>query len=524
MGRALPTPLLLPATTATLRGEVKEFAKAWHASDPVFDGAGAPLALGLLIALWVLLPAGERRYAFLPAVMLAGHAVLVAIAGSLRGQFADDFLRLPAVFLLLACIGRSGFLLFANALWVRRLARPLPKILHDLIQAAIYAAVGLLVLRAAGVEPGSLLTTSALLTAVIGLSLQDTLGNLFAGLAIQAQRPFEPGDWIQFDQESTHIGRVIEINWRATRLRTLERLEVIVPNGMVAKAPIVNYSRPDATIRREVSVVAPYHLSPDRVRQWLLSAVRHTPRVLDSPAPVVVTNDYNDRGVEYLVRYFIDEFEWRERIESDVRDRLWYALAREGVMIPVPGARIELRRAASGAEVEPGTESVDFRARLLARLEFFRGLPTEELNRLATMTRRQTFAPEEWIVREGETTSEMFIIEEGRVRVEADTRDGCRVLTELGRGDFFGEMSLLTGEQRTANVVAATETRVVVLDRETVSPLLAANPQLAELISRVLAERQHRLLELRGSLKPSAVEQERKEEELLNRIKRFFHL
>ncbi len=496
--------------------------EALERTDPVFGGGGSGVALVLLLALLVLLPPGERAFARTPLWLLLGYLASVGASALIPSDFADDFIRVAALMFLLGSIGRSVFLLFANAIWVRRISTPLPKILRDVIQALIYALAGLLVLRAVGVEPGSLLTTSALLTAVIGLSLQDTLGNLFAGLAIQAQRPFAVGDWVQFDDSPTRIGRVIEINWRATRLRTLERLEVTVPNSMVAKAPLMNYSRPSLVVRREVSVVAPYHVSPDRVHHWLHDAVLHTPNVLNSPEPVVVTNDYTERGVEYLVRYFIDDFEKHENIESDVRDRLWYALKRHGITIPVPGARIELRRAAAGSE--PVVDSADARARLLARLELFRGLSQEETSRLASASRRETFAPEELIVREGEDSTEMFIIQSGRVRVEAKTLSGVEVVSELKHGEFFGEMSLLTGARRAANVVASVETEVLVLDRETMSPLLEEKPELAGLISRVLAERQQALSRVQGEDRPSALEQKEEEQELLNRIRRFFHL
>src|SRR5690606_39397019 len=112
------------------------------------------------------------------------------------------------------------------------------------------------------VEPASLLATSALLTAVIGLSLQETLGNLFAGLAIQAERPFEVNDWIQFDEHRHRVGRVVEINWRATKVETSDRVILTVPNGVLARAPIMNFSRPTALVRRSVYVDAPFDAPP----------------------------------------------------------------------------------------------------------------------------------------------------------------------------------------------------------------------------------------------------------------------
>jgi small-conductance mechanosensitive channel len=206
------------------------------------SGLGLIVALALAAFAALVLPAHERKYLRLP-LLFAAIAFVCLLGRALipDGAPGARALGLIGLFLLLASSGRSGFLLIVHAVLARRLAFPLPKIVQDIIQIAIYLAVALITLRAAGVEPGSLLATSALLTAVVGLSLQDTLGNLFAGLAIQAQRPFEIGDWIQFDDKVDHIGRVVEINWRATRIITLDLIEIIVPNGVLAKAPIQNF-------------------------------------------------------------------------------------------------------------------------------------------------------------------------------------------------------------------------------------------------------------------------------------------
>jgi len=499
--------------------------EALHRCDPVSSGAGPIVALALILALLVLMPRPERRKAKGPLMALLVALGLMVLDAFIPDRFfGRDFHRFAAQFVLLASIGRAGFLLVVDALWSRRRARPPPKILKDVIQALVYALVGILVLRAAGVEPGSLLTTSALLTAVIGLSLQDTLGNLFAGLAIQAQQPFQVGDWIQFDDRE-QIGRVLEINWRATRILMLTQVEVTVPNALAAKTPVINYSRPDSIVRQQVRVVAPFTVSPDSARAFMIAAIRHTPFLLEHPPPFVATVDYDERGIIYEVRYFITQFDKREVIESDVRERIWYALSREGHGIPVPARRLELVR--HSARDRPDSPSAaDFRYRLLSRLELFQGLTQEEIRALAEHCRHQFYGHEELIVRQGDASSEMYIVVRGTVRIEADTGTPTpQVISTLGRGDFFGEMSLLTGEVRTANVVATEETEVLVLGRETFAPVIEANPLLADRISLVLSERRQSLREAHGASShtqstPAGGEQD----ELLKRIRRFFSL
>src|SRR5690606_4204865 len=174
-------------------------------------------------------------------------------------------------------------------------------------------------LRQAGAQLDALLTTSALLTAVIGLSLQDTLGNLFAGLSIQAQNPFEVGDWIQYGEDERTLGRVIEINWRATKVLTLDAVEVVIPNGQLARAPIRNFTRPTSISRRSIPVVVPFHVSPHRVHTVLLGALRQVEGVLSDPPPAILTSGFEERGIRYRVVFFIGDFARREQIDSLVR-------------------------------------------------------------------------------------------------------------------------------------------------------------------------------------------------------------
>lgn len=499
--------------------------EALHRCDPVFSGAGPLIASALILATLLLVPKDERWKARGPTAALIAAAGLTALDAWLPERFfGRNVHRILAQFLLLASMGRTAFVLGVEVLWSNRRARPLPTIFKDVIQALVYIVVGLLVLRAAGVEPGSLLTTSALLTAVLGLSLQDTLGNLFAGLAIQAQQPFQVGDWIQFDNRADQVGRVIEINWRATRILTLSQVEITIPNGLAAKSLVLNYSRPGDLVRQDVRVVAPFAISPERARTLMLQAVRHTPEVLEVPEAFVVTVDYDDRGVIYEVRYFITRFDQRDLISSDVRERIWYALGREGYSIPVPERRVELVEATAPKSAE-GTAAVDFRYRLLARLELFSGLSQQQLRKLAEHCRHQAYGHEELIVKQGERTSEMYVVERGQVRIEAKIEGSPEphVISVLGRGEFFGEMSMLTGEARAASVIAVEETEVLVLERERFAPILESSPSLAERISQVLTDRRDRLREAHGtSLQPGRGSAEH--DELLTRIRRFFSL
>ncbi len=497
---------------------------ALERADPILGGGVTWLAATLLLASAVLVSHAERYRAKMAAWCLFWHLVFVGLLILVPDQGAlQTSLRLLASTMVLASLARSAFLLFVHSFWMRRVTWPLPKILKDVIQGVVFAVAFLLLLRSVGVEPGSLLTTSALLTAVIGLSLQDTLGNLFAGLAIQAQRPFDVGDWVKLDAQTQNIGRVIEINWRATRILTLEQLEVTFPNGAVAKSAITNFSRPTKVVRREIDVHAPTDAAPDFVKRVLLAGMSHVREVLAEPAPRVFTKGFTERGTNYVVRYFIQEFQDREVIESAVNDRMWYALTRANITIPAPRRRVEM--------VQPVASPIDNTEdrhhsvmNLLGQVPLFQPLPAESLQHLASECRKERYTTEEVIVHKGDTSTEMYVIESGRVRIELTDPDTLRtrVLGELGRGDFFGEMSLLTGKRRTADVVAEEETVVLSLDRKALQPVLDQHPELAERISQTLAERQLRLYSAPADERDPENEQGVDQLEILQRIRRFF--
>jgi small-conductance mechanosensitive channel len=238
-----------------------------------------------------------------------------------------------AVFFLLASIGRSLVLLVLDAMLGRRAVRPAPRIFRDLSTGVVYVIVALFALRTIDIEPGSILTTSALLTAVMGFALQDTLGNLVSGLALQMQRPFDVGDWIEIDN-GAQAGRVTEVTWRATSMMTLDHVEVILPNAGLAKSAIRNYSRPSKVSRRRVVVGVSYAATPAEVHEVLAQAASGAPGVLAQPSPFARTKNFGESAIEYELLFFVDDFEHANNIDGVVRDRVFYALARRGSRSP----------------------------------------------------------------------------------------------------------------------------------------------------------------------------------------------
>ena len=498
----------------------------WFDSNTAGGALGIGLAASLVTLTFLALPRGERYLVRAPLLLLAAHLVVRWIEQQVEQRSLDArLLTFFGIITLFGSIARSVFLLAVMSRLARRFTRPWPRILRDLIQAFLYFGVALVALRAAGVEFGSLLATSALLTAVIGLSLQEPLGNLFAGLALQAQPPFSVGDWVQFADGPNGTGRVLEINWRATHLVTIGEVEVIVPNGVIAKAPLKNFSRPAPLMRHDTTLVLPDSVAPHRVQGIILRALADLPGVLATPSPSVLVGQFIERGATYGVRYYIDDFAMLEPIEGELRKRLWYALRRERIELPTPRSRVEsmpeplsiTSLARTHAEPRP-----DLAARL-GRVDFLAGVKPEVLERLAHGTVSAVYAPGETVIREGESGNELFIIERGVVQVLVQRERGARTeVATLHPGHFFGEAALLREEQRSATVVAATECELLVISAGAFRAAAELDAALAERLTDKLASR---LTELRKAVSDAGRDDddERRSLMLLERIKRFFH-
>jgi small-conductance mechanosensitive channel/CRP-like cAMP-binding protein len=498
--------------------------------DPVsLESFGLALAALLVLVLRLLLPEGERKLVRQPFVFLLLHLASFGFSRSLaEGAPTRHAASLAALVLLLASIGRSGVLLVLDVVLGRRTHRPLPRIVRDITQGLVWIAILLAALRTAGVEPGSILTTSALLTAAIALSLQETLGNMVAGLAIQVQHPFDVGDWIQFDTDAKHIGQVLEINWRATKVRTLDEVEVIVPNATLAKAPITNFTKPTPVSRRSIYAYAPSDAPPHVVQKAILDAIAGSFGVLDDPPPSVVTNAFADGNVEYWVRFFTDQFHKRDGVDGAARDRIWYALRRIGVTPAASPNRAVHMQEVSAAARERDERALFDREKALRNVDFLGVLSEEQLRRLASKSTLRMYVQGEAIVKRGDQSAEMFVVESGEVVVllERPHPQEDVVVARLSAGQFFGEMALTTGEPRNATVRAAGPCTLLVIDDRALRAVLETAPGLAEHISRVIAERQAALTdqEAAASLRGERQSVEERSSLLLGKIRRFFSL
>ena len=498
------------------------FIKGEYALGAVGIGVG----LGLLAIARLLLPREERgrtkiAAAYLGLALFFGVGTWLLPAGFSTEEPAEFFFW----FFVLASCGRSLVLLAVDVVFGKKTQRTAPRIFRDLTQAVVYVIVVMLTLRAIGVEPGSLLTTSALLTAVVGLALQDTLGNLVSGLALQMQHPFEIGDWIHFSEDRSQIGQVTEVNWRATSVMTSDLVEVIVPNSTLAKSPIRNYSRPSKISRRYVSVQAPYEVAPHVVQGAIERALVGTPGVLADPAPWVQTKVFADSGIEYTVWFFTDDFAARERTDGFVRDRVWYALQRAQIAIPFPIRTLHMHQVTDDSQRRARETELTRREQILGGVDFLGVLPPEVLHGLAGAAEMRLYAPGEVVVTQGEKGGDLYIIDRGELAVEVASFGKQRPVAKLQAGEFFGEMGLLTGEARAATVRATSHCALLVIGHSAFHATLDKVPHVVEKMSDLVAVRQAELEEV-ASQKRNSVELTPRDrsQRLISQIKDFFKI
>jgi small-conductance mechanosensitive channel/CRP-like cAMP-binding protein len=379
---------------------------------------------------------------------------------------------------------------FINPLRADRVPDRFPAILQDFI------VIGILVVVATFVWHDTLLTTSAVSAVVIGFALQDTLGNAFAGLAIQSEKPFHVGHWIRVGDFE---GRVAEVTWRATKLRTKAGNFVIVPNNIVSKEAITNYSEPAAPTRIDVEVGASYLTGPNAVKAALEEALANSTSALKAPAPDIMLVRFDDSSVAYRVRFWIEDYERDEAARDQVRTAIYYAFARHGIDIPWP---IQVQYEKDWVGTDPAARQSE-RERLLAAVDLFAALSEEHRREIAAATSARVYGNGEAIVRQGQPGDSMFVVGSGRavVVLEPDRRE----VATIDRGGYFGEMSLLTGEPRTATVVARGDTLVLEIDADLFRRLGAVNPQAVEQIGVAAVARRTELDRIRSASQGTVV-------------------
>ena len=489
------------------------------------------IVIALVLSVLLLRTRPAERSTFLNTLWL----FLVGILGQAGGLAAEALgfhgaaQVLEVLFRIvwsIALIRIAGFALFRLVL--PKLGKTLPRIIEDLAITILYAIYGLTQMRVLGVDLTGIIATSAVITAVLAFAMQDTLGNVLGGLAIQLDNSVRVGDWIRVDDL---VGRVTDIRWRSTAIETRNWETVVIPNSALMKTKFVILGRREgAPLQwlRDFGFMVDPAVPPARVISLVEEEMREIliANVARAPAPSCVLVDFEAGNLLYKLRYYLTDLAEDELTDSAVRVHLFASLQRAGVRLAE-----EQRTVHAVAKDEAHAETV--RQRELARrlqmmksIDLLSPLSDEERVVIAERLQYAPFARGDVITKQDSIAHWLYIIAfgEAEVRYEQPGR-APRVIGSVRAGQFFGEMGLLTGEPRNATVVARTDVECYRLDRASFQGLLLARPEIATDVSRVIAARKPGLETARAEAAlDMANPQPPSQPDLLERMRRFFGL
>jgi small-conductance mechanosensitive channel len=452
----------------------------------------------------------------------AGAIALAALSFPDAAAVVQTLFRIVAA---IACIRLAGFAAFR--LLLPLIGREWPRIVEDVVILVAYVIYGFVQLRGAGVDLSSIVTTSAILTAVIAFAMQDTLGNLLGGLAIQIDNTVQVGDWVSVDGVS---GQVRDIRWRSTLIETRNWETVVIPNSQIMKGRVAILGKREGQPlqwRRSLRFMVDPRVPPARVIATLNEEMRDVPiaNVARTPAPTTVVHGFAHGNLEYDLRYFLMDLLEDEMTDSMVRLHLFASLQRAGIRLAEEQRTVHaVTRDEAHADVVRKRE-IGRRLEMLRGVDLFSVLSEDELNEIAERLQYAPFARGDVITKQGNIAHWLYIIMFGEAEVRYEPPHAApQLISTLRPGQFFGEMALLTGDARSATVVAKTDVECYRLDGKSFQGLLLKRPEIAEGMSRVISSRRPDLERVREAFATQPGPAVSEQADLLSRIRRFFGL
>jgi small-conductance mechanosensitive channel/CRP-like cAMP-binding protein len=405
----------------------------------------------------------------------------------------------------------------------KRRHTPIPHFLREVVGGIIFLIVLLLILSYgyhAEAQLKGLLAGSGVVAIILGFAGQNLFAGIIGGISIQINRPYKVGDWLQVGER---FAEVMEINWRSTRLRTNDAIYLDIPNNEMVSHTIVNLHYPTEIHAMRIRVGVEYKNPPNRVKDALLRAASTAEGVLPEPKVKVFLVDFADSAVIYEIKFYMGNHARINEINDAVRTNVWYEFKRQGIAIPFPIRTLHLERKTAASMQEEYQE-----ARAILRSEaLFECLSDEQIEGLVQQSHVSHFGRGERVIREGAEGDSMFVLLRGAAEVSISKNGTSIPVATLKAPDCFGEMSLLTGEHRTATVRAQTDCQVMEIGKPIMAELLRAAPDCLERLSELLAKRK---METEGLLKEAVSHSQNASKEreyratFLNRLRTFFEL
>jgi len=465
----------------------------------------AEVRLGLLYQLFCL------ALAFYVAIAVYG------VHASWRIHIASAVLLLSTA-LVVALVNRYVWDLYFE----RRKQTPIPHFLREIVALVIFVVALLFVLSFgyhAERELKGVVATSGVAALILGLAGQNLLGGIIAGMSLQINRPYKVGDWLQVGDR---FAEVMEINWRSTRLCTNDNIYLDIPNNEIVRTTIINLHYPTEVHAMRIRIGVDYNMPPNRVKDALARAAQSAKNVLPSPPVKVFLVEFGDHAVTYEIKYYMGNHARINETNDAVRTNVWYELKRQRINIPYPIRTLQLERRS-----QPAREGHE-EARVILRGEpLFQCLSDGQIDNLVKQSELNHFGRGECVIEEGAEGDSMFILLRGAAEVSVSKNGSTIPVATLRSGDCFGEMSLLTGEKRSATVRADGDCYVMEISKDTMAEVIRDSPECLKQLSELLAKRKMHTEGIKDAAPPSA-DQAAKQREytatFLNRLKTFFAL
>src|SRR5213596_1526200 len=400
---------------------------------------------------------------------------------------------------------------------------PIPHFLREVVGGIIFLIVLLFVLSYgyhAETQLKGLLAGSGVIAIILGFAGQNLFAGIIGGISIQINRPYKVGDWLQVHER---FAEVMEINWRSTRLRTNDGIYLDIPNNEMVSHEIVNLHYPTEVHAMRIRVGVEYKNPPNVVKDALFRAASTADGVLGQPKVKVFLVDFGESACIYEIKYYMGNHSRINEINDAVRTNVWYELKRRGITIPFPIRTLQVERKAAPRAQDDQAEALS----ILRGEALFGCLSDDQLNHLVKQAHLNTFGRGEPVIEEGSPGDSMFVLLRGAANVSVSKNGSTIQIASLGAGDCFGEMSLLTGEPRSATVRADGDCYVMEIGKPVMAEVLRAAPSCLVQLSELLAQRK---METEGILKEltrtdeHALKQRQYSATFLHRLQAFFQL
>jgi small-conductance mechanosensitive channel/CRP-like cAMP-binding protein len=399
---------------------------------------------------------------------------------------------------------------------------PIPHFLREVVGGIIFLIVLLFVLSYgyhAETQLKGLLAGSGVIAIILGFAGQNLFAGIIGGISIQINRPYKVGDWLQVHER---FAEVMEINWRSTRLRTNDNIYLDIPNNEMVSHEIVNLHYPTEVHAMRIRVGVEYKNPPNLVKDALFRAASTADGVLAQPKVKVFLVDFADFAVIYEIKYYMGNHSRINEINDAVRTNVWYELKRRGITIPFPIRTLQVQRKAAPRAQDDQAEALS----ILRGEALFGCLSDEQLDHLVKQARLNTFGRGEPVIEEGSPGDSMFVLLRGAANVSVSKNGSTIQVASLGAGDCFGEMSLLTGEPRSATVRADDDCYVMEIGKPVMAEVLRGAPECLVQLSELLAQRK---METEGIVKEARTDEQALKERqytatFLHRLRAFFQL